>query len=396
MRILSISAQKPNSTGSGVYLTELVKAFAENGHAQAVIAGICGTDVVSLPENVEFYPVLFETDELPFPVAGMSDEMPYLSTRYCDMTEEMADRFTAAFVKKTREAIERFQPDLILAHHLYLMTAAVRAAFPEQKIYGFCHNTDLRQMWKTDLRREFIAAQIKKLDHIFALQEMQKENIKKTYGISDEQITIIGTGFNASIFRDMGMRKKDGTARIVYAGKIAEKKGVKSLIKSLALLPPDAQKRTEVHLAGGAGNEREYREILALSETCPVKTVFCGKLTQAELAELYGKCGIFVLPSFYEGMPLTVIEALACGCRVVLTDLPGVQEWLSANIADADIRYVPMPKMKNTDEPVESSLGAFEAALADALTKSIEQKKTKPADVSGISWRAVAEKVLAV
>ena len=40
MRILSITAQKPNSTGSGVYLTELVKEYALLGHEQAVVAGV--------------------------------------------------------------------------------------------------------------------------------------------------------------------------------------------------------------------------------------------------------------------------------------------------------------------------------------------------------------------
>ena len=39
MKILSITAQKPHSTGSGVYLTELVNAFDRLGHSQAVIAG---------------------------------------------------------------------------------------------------------------------------------------------------------------------------------------------------------------------------------------------------------------------------------------------------------------------------------------------------------------------
>ena len=42
LKILSITAQKPHSTGSGVYLTELVQAFHRKGCRQAVLAGICG------------------------------------------------------------------------------------------------------------------------------------------------------------------------------------------------------------------------------------------------------------------------------------------------------------------------------------------------------------------
>ena len=93
MRILSISAQKPDSTGSGIYMTELIKALSKMGHEQAAIAGISKNDRVSLPEEVEFFPVYFDTEKLPFHVVGMSDEMPYESTRYRDMDEDMTERF---------------------------------------------------------------------------------------------------------------------------------------------------------------------------------------------------------------------------------------------------------------------------------------------------------------
>ena len=57
MKILSITAQKPNSTGSGVYLTELVRQFARDGHEQAVVAGVYEEDRIELPEGVEQYTV---------------------------------------------------------------------------------------------------------------------------------------------------------------------------------------------------------------------------------------------------------------------------------------------------------------------------------------------------
>ena len=163
MRILSITAQKPSSTGSGVYLTELVKEFARKGHSQAVVAGVYREDQISLPAEVGFYPVYFQTEALPYPIAGMSDEMPYPSTRYCDMTEEMTEAFGKAFLEKVTEAVEALDPDLILCHHLYLLTALVREHFPDRRIYGFCHNTDIRQMEKTNLKRAYIAGQIRKL-----------------------------------------------------------------------------------------------------------------------------------------------------------------------------------------------------------------------------------------
>ena len=62
MRILSITAQKPSSTGSGVYLTELVKEYAAKGHEQAAVAGVYEEDEAELPEGVKLYPVYFSQD----------------------------------------------------------------------------------------------------------------------------------------------------------------------------------------------------------------------------------------------------------------------------------------------------------------------------------------------
>lgn len=405
MKILSITAQKPGSTGSGVYLTELVKEYALAGHEQAVVAGIYKEDTAEFPDGVSFYPVYFCSEKLPFPIAGMSDEMPYKSTRYCDMTPEMTERFLREFLIVIRKAVEELKPDLILCHHLYLLTAAVREHFPKHRIYGFCHNTDLRQMRKTALKREYIREQIKGLNHIFVPQKAQEEGVKEIYRVSGEQITRVGMGYNSAVFYRTWERlkggeqmkneeqRKDGAARLVFAGKIAEKKGVISLIRSLSLLdfPKDMLK---LYLAGSTGNEAEYKVIRELAGNCPYQVEFLGRLSQTELAQVYNQCDIFVLPSFFEGIPLTVIEALACGNRVVMTDLPGIREWLGETVPGADVRYVEMPEMRNTDEPAPGSLPEFEQRLARELKLCIRQKETGYADVSRISWNKIAERVI--
>ncbi|MGI6079946.1 MAG: glycosyltransferase family 4 protein [Candidatus Avilachnospira sp.] len=393
MRILSISAQKPDSTGSGIYMTELIKALSKMGHEQAAIAGISKNDSVSLPPEVEFFPVYFDTNKLPFHVVGMSDEMPYESTRYRDMDEDMTERFMRTFAETAGHAIEKFRPDIVLCHHLYLMTATIRHAFPDIRIYGFCHNTDLRQMTKTDLKRDFIAENIRKLDRIFVAQSDQKKKVVETYGVKPGLIEEIGTGYNSDLFYDRGLRRRDGVTRFVFVGKIAEKKGVKCLLKAMERLGSETQGLRELYLAGGAGDRKEYEEIRHLAEGCPVKTVFMGKLSQEELSELYCKCDIFVLPSYFDSIPLTVVEALACGCKVVVSELPGLRDWAEKNIKNADIRFVAMPEMKNADEPDKESLPDFERRIEEALLACEKDKVTRKADLSNISWRGIAARV---
>ena len=59
MNILSITAQKPHSTGSGTYLTELVRSWDRAGHRQAVVCGIYPEDSIDFPDGVSCYPVFF-------------------------------------------------------------------------------------------------------------------------------------------------------------------------------------------------------------------------------------------------------------------------------------------------------------------------------------------------
>ena len=180
---------------------------------------------------------------------------------------------------------------------------------------------------------------------------------------------------------------------LVFAGKIAEKKGVMSLIRSLSYLDYEKEK-IQVLLAGSAGNETEYGTIRRLAEKAPYEVVFLGRLEQQRLSEIYNACDIFVLPSFFDGLPLTVIEALACGDRVVMTDLPGIREWIGETVPGADVSFVELPQMRNTDEAVEESLPDFEKRLAKALKESMEKGYTESADVSQISWANIAEEVL--
>ena len=436
MRILSITAQKPHSTGSGVYLTGLVKGFAALGHEQAVVAGVYEEDEMHFPEGTRVYPVYYKTESLPFPIAGMSDEMPYESTIYSRMTEDMVDAFKRVFLEKTREAVECFRPDLILCHHLYLLTAAVREAFPQYKTAAICHGTGLRQVKKNNLERDYILAHIKELDMVFCLHREQREEISRIYRVPGERLEVIGSGFDDSIFRYMPVQKENGVRRLIYAGKLSEKKGVMSLLRSLTYLEqlqrqegeqqgqgigqPAAPMKIEVWLAGGYGNQLEYETIKKLADRSPYPVKFLGKLDQPQLAERMNQADVFVLPSFYEGLPLVVIEALACGLQVVCTDLPGVRPWLEENIGTCAVRFVPLPAIVNADEPVEQELPQFERRLAEAIAESLEADGSRlgpdgrppetpggeslaaagpsiaspPPDLSRISWTGISKKIL--
>ena len=388
MRILSITAQKADSTGSGVFLTELVKGFAKLGCEQAVVCGTVAEDTIRLPEGVTVYPVYYKQEALPFPVCGMSDEMPYESTRYRDLDETQTAQLLAAFREVLQRAVAEFQPDVILCHHLYFLAALARELFPGIPVYGQCHGSDLRQIRKNDWQRSWIAENIARLDGVFALHTEQKKIITETFGIPEDRIFVLGTGYNSEIFNlNRPIRSGTTTTRLIFAGKLSEKKGLYSLLRALRLL--HKPENYELALAGGYGNRAEYAEICRLAEVSPCPVTFLGKLSHRDLALEMNRSDVFILPSFYEGLPLVLIEAMACGLKTVCTDLPGIRPWLDRAIPGSGTVFVSPPRMFNEDEPFPDDLPGFEQALAEAIESVRHRPDPDQRLVRQLSWDAL-------
>ena len=416
MKILSILAQKPSSTGSGIYLTELLKSLHKMGEEQAVVYGVTKEDKVPEFIGVKAYPVYYESEELPFPVLGMSDEMPYRSTRYRDLTEEMLSAFRSAFLERIKEAVEVFQPDILLCHHLYLLTALVRNAFPELPVYGFCHNTDLRQMEKHGLEREFIRENIRKLDKIFTPKEAQKKEVIRVYGVEPDKIKNIAVGYNAERFSlpDEDIIYRGGIPRrkslclpsgekmekgepldLLFAGKLGEKKGVFSLLRAVeAYFQEEGKKRPlRLFLAGDNGNLPEKEAVYALAEKCSYPIYFLGRLEQEELVKFYQFSDIFILPSFFDAVPLTVLEALACGNKVVLSTLEGLEEFFKENCPASPVFFAKLPEMQNQDEMREGDIAVFEEELKKSIHRAVEYSYDNMASISFLSWDAICKRI---
>ncbi len=402
MNILHVSAQKPDSTGSGVYLSHVVEGFARLGANQAVIAGIAVDDDPSFPAGVHFRPVRFCTDELPFPVVGMSDVMPYPATRYRDLTPAMTAQFKRAFSDAVDDVLDRFVPDVVVCHHLYLAAAVVveriraraqsEPALAPCKIVAISHSTDIRQMQRIPLERAFVCEAMGKLDAALALHEPQAREIEEVYGLPAAKIHVIGTGYNDEVFHPVEGKRVEGARTMVYVGKIWRRKGVESLVRAIASLPPE-QAPVRTVLIGGYNDPVEFEKVTGLMRSCPYHIELAGVVGNDELIDAYQRANVFVLPSFYEGLPLVLLEAIACGCNAVVTDLPGIRAWLVGQLPDAPIRFVAPPAMDGEGEPHEDALPGFEAELAQAIADALDDP-SPACDTTVLSWRSVCQRIL--
>lgn len=400
MRILNVSAQKPDSTGSGVYLAETVRCQLSAGHRAAAVCGIDREDTLPFDSGVAAYPVLFRTDEVPFPVAGMSDEMPYEATRYRDMDAGMVAAFREAFSRRIRAALAEFRPDVAVCHHLYLLTALVRDLAQDVPVFAVCHSTDLRQMRTHGLEREAIMRGVNALDGVFALHDEQRREIIELFGCDGEKVQVLGTGYNARLFSpaphadSAALHPEEASISLLYVGKIWEKKGVGCLLDALDLLPGEWCP-PQVNLVGGHNDEDEYRAFVHRAASCRATVRFAGRLGADDLARAYRDADVFVLPSFFEGLPLVVVEALACGCRVVVSDLPGIRPWLSAHVPDAPVVYVRPPRMRGADTPITEDLPAFSRRIAEGIEQAVRLGRFR-GDLSSLTWEGLTERMVAL
>ena len=391
MRILNVTAQKPHSTGSGYYLTETVNCFAQMGHTQAVVAGVYPEDVAYFPEGVKFYPVYFNTPSLPFNIAGMSDEMPYPSTLYRNMTEDMAAKFRAAFTAVLEQAVRDLSPDVIICHHLYYLSAIVRELFPNIPVWGISHGTDLRQMHTNPFMRGYIRANIARMDRVCCLHGSQQQAIMECYGIPKERTCIVGAGYNQNIFYDRNIRTAHDGLRLVFAGKISDKKGIYCLFDALRGIGLQRGAVT-LRMAGGWPDEARRLQAEQAAAECGHDVKFLGPLNQQQLAEEVSMADMFVLPSFSEGFPLVLAEAMACGTGAICTDLPGICPTMQQLCPECPVIFIEPPVMLDPDTPDPDRLHEFTRRLRDAILSA--KRPSSPPDLSAFTWEGVSRSIL--
>lgn len=371
MRILHVLAQLPAKTGSGVYFTNVIEGLESFNHEQAALYGTAPEYNFNILDTV--YEVEFEGKDLDFPIVGMSDIMPYNNTLYRDMTEEMINDWQNAFREKLIKAKEEFNPDVIITHHLWMLSSIVCEIFNDRKILGVCHNTDIRQAEKNPVMKEKYVLNLDKLDKVLALSSGQIDEIAKVFNYPKENIINIGAGYNEKVFFPLKEYPKKDKVEIIYAGKFDESKGFFELIKAFRILETKVD-NVEIELIGNL-KEQDRDRIESLVGDSKNINIY-NAMDQVHLGEIMREKDIFILPSYFEGLGLIAVEALGSGLRVVATEIEGLIEFLGDKINNSDIiEYIAMPTIYDTDKAVEEEKPAFIERIVEALELMIERTR---------------------
>jgi glycosyltransferase involved in cell wall biosynthesis len=388
-------------TGSGITLDALVRHAGVAGLTQCVVVGV-PTDDPAPPVGglaaERIHPLPFGSPPLDFPVPGMSDVMPYASTRFSELNHEQVDAYRRAWAGHLQPILNDFQPDLIHSHHVWLMSALLKDLALPTPVVTHCHATGLRQMELCPHLADDVLAGCSRNDAFVVLHTGHAEQLQKRLGIDPACIHVVGAGYREDLFHCRGRDPKRKPA-LLYIGKYSAAKGLPWLLDAFERV---LARRPAVRLhVAGSGTGKEADALRTRMDRMAPAVVQHGQLTQPELAELARRCTVCVLPSLYEGLPLVLVEALASGCRLVATRLPGVEVELAPRFGDS-LDLVELPRLETVDRPRPGEVSGFVDRLEKAIDSALDATPlddpmdSMPEALTHFTWARVFGRVEAV
>ena len=218
-------------------------------------------------------------------------------------------------------------------------------------------------------------------DHIICYTAIEKENIKKL-GIDPKKISVIHNGVDTALFAPKTSLKTADKKQILWVGRFVTGKGVEYLIEAFSRV---LKKIPGSHLVlVGGGPEKSAIEERITKLHLQSSVTFIDYLDNEKLPEIYKNSDVFVLPSLMEGVPRTILEAMACGVPVVTTNLPHL-----VGIIEGAGLVVP------AKEPTLLSDVIFTILEDTSLAEKMGQRGRKRI-VQEYSWEDTVGKVLAL
>ena len=167
---------------------------------------------------------------------------------------------------------------------------------------------------------------VRKARHIITPSVATKDEVVSHYGVSENKITVTHEGIDTHItsFRQAAQKEKPlvRTPYFLYVGNAYPHKNVRTVI--------DAISHADVHMVFVGKKDFFYQRLAqdVSKQGLSSRVTFFGFAQDRQLALLYTHAEALVFPSLMEGFGLPPLEAIACGCPVIASDIPVHREIL--------------------------------------------------------------------
>ncbi len=199
-------------------------------------------------------------------------------------------------------------------------------------------------------------------------------------GAAANKLKVVYNGVDRSIFRQMDKQEVRRSLNIpsddfvvLFVGNLKKDKGLDELVTAFKLLQVNVNCKSShlVIIGSGIYGAQSKRQVTELGLEHKVR--FLGSQSLVTIAQWMNAASVLCLPSYMEGVPNVVLEALSCGTRVIATNVGGIPE---LDNGDGSMQLIP---------PRQSS------PLADAFAVAMECVRAPILNTRIVSWQQNAE-----
>ena len=149
----------------------------------------------------------------------------------------------------------------------------------------------------------------------------------KEYDLDPGQVSLIHNGVDEELFHPKKIKSLNEKKYIMYAGRIDREKGLFDLVECGKII---CKERSDVSFIV-AGSGRDLKKVIRKTKKAGIQDrfIFVGQVEKDQMIKLYQNAALFILPSYHEGLPTVILEAMSCGLPVVATDVRGNQDLVS-------------------------------------------------------------------
>jgi glycosyltransferase involved in cell wall biosynthesis len=297
--------------------------------------------------------------------------------------------YAAGVGPKIAQARLRRRFDVLLAAYAYPDGCA---SVVLSRIFGApvvvkCHGSDLNRVPNDPPARFQIRALLPKANAVVTVSKKLASRAVEL-GVPREKIHVVYNGVDRARFKPLDRAEARRKLKlppeqklVLYVGHLAEHKGTRDLLAATSRVKAEHPTAAFVFVGDGPLS-REVQERAERGLNAPTGVIAVGRISHDEVAEWMAACDVLCLPSWDEGLPNVLREALAAGRPVVATDVGGIPEVVD----QLELGRVVPPK-----DPV---------ALANALSAVLSGPAVAPEEIARRAivptWRESARELLGV
>lgn len=348
---------------------KVVEIMPEFGLAGAEI--MCENLIYGLiDKNIEVVVVSLYTFE-----SAITDRMKARGIRIIYLGKKSGLDFSV--YKKLNDVLKTEKPDVVHTHR-YVMQYAIPCALINrvQVCVHTVHNVAKKEQDFIKRKQAYLFYHLLKVRAV-ALSNEIKKTVCAEYKLKENEVPVIFNGEDLSGFRKKDNYQKGERLKILHIGRFMDAKNHKCIMETAIELLHMGQK-IELFLVGNYETEIGSKCIEMVRENkCDKYIHFMG--LQDNVKPFLENADIFILPSKYEGVPMSLIEAMATGLPIIASNVGGIPDMID-NYESGILITPNKEELKKTIEELSENEGLRKKMGENAYIRSREFDSSKMAE----------------